>query len=145
MEQLQSHTSIWLTASSNIVKYLRISSYIRTPFLIYDFATTPFWNSLKVWGKFYFLFYRAAQYQCWSIRQNYAELKKKFKRLYSVYSTCDILFSCPLKTQNATKLCKVNCFFYITLQSKTKGHCIFISKFKWKSFSIFYSYSYTHT
>jgi hypothetical protein len=25
-----------------IVKYLRISSYIRKPFLIYDFATAPF-------------------------------------------------------------------------------------------------------
>jgi hypothetical protein len=32
--------SIWLTASSyDMVKYLRISSYIRKPFLIYDFAT----------------------------------------------------------------------------------------------------------
>ena len=37
MEQLQSH--IQLTASSYMVKYLRMSSYIRTPFLVYDFAT----------------------------------------------------------------------------------------------------------
>ncbi len=29
-----------------MVKYLRISSYIRKPFLIYDFATDPFWISL---------------------------------------------------------------------------------------------------
>ncbi len=53
MEQLQSH--IWLTASSYIVKYLRISSYIRKPFLIYDFATAPFWISLymrKIWFSF---------------------------------------------------------------------------------------------
>jgi hypothetical protein len=28
-----------------MVKYLRISSYIRKPFLIHDFATTPFWIS----------------------------------------------------------------------------------------------------
>ncbi len=34
MEQLQSH--IWLTASSYMVKYLRISSYIRKPFIIYS-------------------------------------------------------------------------------------------------------------
>ncbi len=34
VEQLQSH--IWLTASSYIGKYMRISSYIRKPFLIYD-------------------------------------------------------------------------------------------------------------
>ncbi len=40
MEQLQSH--IWLTASSYMTKYLRISSNIRKPFLIYDFATAPF-------------------------------------------------------------------------------------------------------
>ena len=43
-ERLQSH--IWLTASSNVTKYLRISSYIRKHFLIYDFATAPIWNSL---------------------------------------------------------------------------------------------------
>jgi hypothetical protein len=41
-EQLQSHK--WLTASSYMSKYLQISSYIRKPFVIYDFATT--WISL---------------------------------------------------------------------------------------------------
>ncbi len=60
VEQLQSH--IWLTASSYMGKYLRISSYIRMPFLIYDFATAPFWISLymrkilfsflSVWSQF---------------------------------------------------------------------------------------------
>jgi hypothetical protein len=44
MEQLQSHR--WLTASSYMGKYLRISSYIRKPFLIYDFATAQPWISL---------------------------------------------------------------------------------------------------
>jgi hypothetical protein len=39
MEQLQRH--ILLTASSYMGKYLRISSYIGKPFLIYDFATAP--------------------------------------------------------------------------------------------------------
>ncbi len=38
--------TVWLTASSYMVKYFCISSYIRTPFLIYDFATAPFWISL---------------------------------------------------------------------------------------------------
>jgi hypothetical protein len=36
--------------------YLRISSYIRKPFLIYYFATTPFWISLymrKIWFSFF--------------------------------------------------------------------------------------------
>ncbi len=54
MEQLQSH--IWLTASSSMGKYLRISSYIRKLFLIHDFATAPLWISLymrKIW--IYFL------------------------------------------------------------------------------------------
>ncbi len=53
MEQLQSH--IWLTASSYMGKYLRVSSYIRKPFLIYDFATAPLWISLymrKIWFSF---------------------------------------------------------------------------------------------
>ncbi len=40
MEQLQSHKG--LTASSSYMeKYFRISSYIRKPFLMYDFATAP--------------------------------------------------------------------------------------------------------
>ncbi len=48
MEHLQSH--IWLTASSFMGKYLRKSSDIRKPFLIYDFATAPLWISLmKIW------------------------------------------------------------------------------------------------
>ncbi len=34
------------TASSYMVKYLRISSHIRKPFLIYDFATDPIEISL---------------------------------------------------------------------------------------------------
>ncbi len=55
MEQLQSH--IWLTASSCKGKYLSFSSYIRKPFLIYCFATAPFWIAY-IWGKFYFLFYQ---------------------------------------------------------------------------------------
>ncbi len=37
-------------------KYLRISSYIRKPFLIYDFATTPLWISLYVRKIFFFFF-----------------------------------------------------------------------------------------
>jgi hypothetical protein len=37
-ERLQSHK---LTASSYMANYLRISSYVRKPFLIYDFATAP--------------------------------------------------------------------------------------------------------
>ncbi len=61
MEQLQSH--IWLTASSYRGNYLRISSYIRKPFLIYDFATALFWISLYcIWGKFDFLFYQCVLY-----------------------------------------------------------------------------------
>ncbi len=44
MERLQSN--IWFTASSYMTKYLRISSYIRKPFLIYDFATAPIWITL---------------------------------------------------------------------------------------------------
>jgi hypothetical protein len=38
-DRLQSH--IWLTASSYLVKYLLIFSYIRKTFLIYDIALIP--------------------------------------------------------------------------------------------------------
>ncbi len=55
MEQLQSH--IWLTASSYMGKYLRISSYIRKPFLINEFATAPLWISwYTVWRNMIFFF-----------------------------------------------------------------------------------------
>ncbi len=46
MDHVQSH--IWLTASSYMGKNLRFSSYIRKPFLIYDFAPDPIWISLYV-------------------------------------------------------------------------------------------------
>ncbi len=55
MEQLQSQ--IWLTASSDMGKYLRISSHIRKPFLIYEFVTAPLWISSSI-RKFDFLFYQ---------------------------------------------------------------------------------------
>jgi hypothetical protein len=56
LEQLQIH--IWLTASSYMGKYLRISSYIRKSFLIYVWlATAPLWISLYM-RKFDFLFYQ---------------------------------------------------------------------------------------
>ncbi len=55
MEQLQLQGHIWLTAFAYMGKYLRISSLIRKPFLLYDFATAPLWNSLymrKIWYSF---------------------------------------------------------------------------------------------
>jgi hypothetical protein len=45
MEQLQCHVNV-ITTSLYIVKYLRISSCIRKPSLIYDFATAPVLNFL---------------------------------------------------------------------------------------------------
>jgi len=39
-----------------MVKYLRISSKIGKPFLLYDLATDPIWISLySIWEKFSFL------------------------------------------------------------------------------------------
>jgi hypothetical protein len=45
-DRVQSH--MWLTASSFMAKYLRISSYIRELFFIYDFSSDPFWISLDM-------------------------------------------------------------------------------------------------
>jgi hypothetical protein len=45
-DRVQSH--LWLTASSYRVKYFRISSYIRKPFLIYYFVHDPIWISLNM-------------------------------------------------------------------------------------------------
>ncbi len=64
MEQLQSH--IWLTASSYMGKYFRISSNIRKPFLICDFATAPLWISLYM-RKILFYFYQCTINQMISI------------------------------------------------------------------------------
>ncbi len=57
-ERLQSH--LWLTASSYMVKYLRISSYVKPPFP-HDFATDPVWISLYIWEQFRYLFYALEQ------------------------------------------------------------------------------------
>ncbi len=56
MGQSQSHI---LMASSYMVKYLRIFSYIRKPFLGYDFATAPFWISLYMRKNLIFFFISA--------------------------------------------------------------------------------------
>ncbi len=57
-ERLQSH--IWLTASSNMTKYLRISSNMTLQLLPSEF---PY-----IWGKFIFLFYQCINFiqkGCW--------------------------------------------------------------------------------
>ncbi len=46
-----------------MAQYLRISSYIRKLFLIYDFASDPVWISLYM-RKFSFLFYQYS-FQVW--------------------------------------------------------------------------------
>jgi hypothetical protein len=51
-DRVQSH--IWLTASSYMGKNLRISSYMRKVFLIYDPIPSEF---PYIWGKFCFLFF----------------------------------------------------------------------------------------
>ncbi len=49
-----------------MVKYLRISSYIRKPFLIYDLATAPFWISYTVYEDNLIFFFISVLYsvQC---------------------------------------------------------------------------------
>ncbi len=46
-------------------KYLRISSYIRKPLLIYDNVQLLHSESLYIWGKFDFLFYQCTVW--WSV------------------------------------------------------------------------------
>ncbi len=45
------------TASSYMGKYLHISSYIRRPFLIYDFATTPCTLNFLIYEENFILFF----------------------------------------------------------------------------------------
>ncbi len=55
---------VWLTASSYMGKYLLISSYIRKPFLIYDFATASLWISLYMCEEnLIFFFYQCTLWQ----------------------------------------------------------------------------------
>ncbi len=56
-DRVQSH--IWLRASSYMIKYLRISSYIRKPFLIFDFASESHLNFLIYEENFVFFFISA--------------------------------------------------------------------------------------
>ncbi len=55
-----------------MVKYLRISSYIRKPFLIYDFATAQFWISLYNEENLIIFFSQCIEYKifvglCWKL------------------------------------------------------------------------------
>jgi hypothetical protein len=54
-ERLQSQ--IWLTASSYMVKYLHVSSYIRSPFSYMTLQQIPSEFPYR-WGKFRFIFYQ---------------------------------------------------------------------------------------
>ncbi len=67
-------------------KYMRISSYIRKLFLIYDFAIAPLWISLYIWGKFHFIFY-----QCTMCR---------------IYSSCSLREGCAAQ-RACVSICKV--------------------------------------
>ncbi len=69
-EQLQSH--IWLTASSYMGKCLRISSYIRKPYLIYMTLQLLHSEFPYIWGKFYFLFYQCIMVKC-DLRRDYGD------------------------------------------------------------------------
>ncbi len=64
-DRLQSH--IWLTASSYMVKYLRISSYIRKPFLLYDSAS-EFPHIYKEKFVFFFISVAAGRVKFWPSR-----------------------------------------------------------------------------
>ncbi len=80
-DRLQSH--IWLTASSYMVKYLRISSYIRKPFLIYDFATDPIWI---------FLYMRTILYLFYQCTIDKRHIRRKIKDPYSRFPNCRFLY-----------------------------------------------------
>ncbi len=89
-------------ASSYMGKYLRISSYIRKPFLIYDFAPDPILISIYV-RKFCFLFLSVCQLQLQYDRQGWET------RDGSVSCEC-IQFASPNDHLNVTAL---NMFFAI--------------------------------
>ncbi len=64
MEQLQSHILYDSRPPHYMGKYLRISPYIRKPFLIYDFETAPLWISLYM-RNIDFLFYPCGRTVVW--------------------------------------------------------------------------------
>ncbi len=74
-ERLQSH--IWLTVFSYMTKYCRISSYIRKPFHVFDFATAPIWIS---WNMRKILFYFLSVYSLWppGVCKQYCTSNRKF-------------------------------------------------------------------
>ncbi len=84
-DRVQSH--IWPTASSYMVKYLRISSYIRKPFLIYDFVPDPFWIPLNIYEE-NFLFFFSSAVMC-SLSAMYGLFQQQNGSLLSL---ADILF-----------------------------------------------------
>ncbi len=73
-ERLQSHR--WVTASSNMTKYLRISSYIRKPFLIYDFSTAPLWIFFIYEENLIFFSFSVAYPSKWERRRQRSVMKR---------------------------------------------------------------------
>jgi hypothetical protein len=64
-----------------MVKYLRMSSYIRKPFLIYDFATDPILNFLLYVENFVFFFICVVinAFSTKILAQNKSDLQQKIK------------------------------------------------------------------
>jgi hypothetical protein len=80
-------------SSSYTVKYLRISSYIRKPFLICDFAPDPIWISLHMRKiLFYFLSVQSTVLKITSFLTVYAFTVLEYSIIYSSRILC--LSSC---------------------------------------------------
>jgi hypothetical protein len=126
------HSHIKLTASSYMTKNLRISSYIRKPYVIYDFATAPFWISLNM--KIFYTFYwcksstqgthfcyflaRKKKEEMWQAMEIMTFVKMKLER--RTLSFFVHLFGC-VKSINQVGKCAFNssltafncCYFYL--------------------------------
>ncbi len=116
MEQLQSY--IWLTASSYMGKNLRISSYIRKSFLIYDFATAPLWIALYM-RKTLFSFLSVKFELCYFWSQTRTKRQKKLTNLFYFISALagSILTK---KSNHCTVMYIVHMYIFVNLIVQSK-------------------------
>ncbi len=97
--------------SSSMTKYLCISSYIRKPLLIYDFAPNPIWISLYM--RKIFFYFLSVWYS------EYAHKEAEGNLIYFPISSSPCLFYIGQCNNN----CKLLIFFYASQYKKVAEKC----------------------
>ncbi len=125
--------------TSYMGKYLRISSYIRKPFLIFDFATVPLWISLymkKIWFSILSLWGRergwGGVHMCNCVSVSYVLFRHHLKTAgfwTGKYSGWPLRFSCQYSLASfcdrSISTATISVKYYHSLYEENNGYVVF--------------------